>query len=273
MTFRNKMKIRSKQGDLILWVALLLVVCVLNASIYFPDNASLFLKVLLLISVIAFTTRNLELFLFILEVALFISYGFWIPSLLMTWPSLPFLLPALFPLFIASLFPSGRRFLSSVVRWGHIDRISKIWICLGSGVSVLALVVWAKWSDHLGSGVYLFQTWKNSPATLFFAVVPVFAIVNAFSEELFFRGLFQTVLKKSKFSLFWTIGFQALSFALVHNSDGFPNGKVGTGMAFAFGLMLGYLRNRSQGLIVPFIIHFIADLLIGYVLAYPVIRD
>ena len=47
---------------------------------------------------------------------------------------------------------------------------------------------------------------------------------------------------------------QALCFGAVHYLNGFPNGIVGAGLTFAFGLAVGFFRRRTQGIFCCWII-------------------
>ena len=65
---------------------------------------------------------------------------------------------------------------------------------------------------------------------------------------------------------------QALSFG-VQRLHGFPRRPMGVLLATAWALMLGFLRDRSQGLWAPFLAHVVADatiaiLVLGFVI-YP----
>ncbi len=54
---------------------------------------------------------------------------------------------------------------------------------------------------------------------------------------------------------------QAIPFGLLH-LNGTPSGWLGVGMAFVYGLMLGSIKRRSQGMLAPFMTHVFADLTI-----------
>ena len=66
---------------------------------------------------------------------------------------------------------------------------------------------------------------------------------------------------------------QASAFAILHFAAGFPNGIAGYLMTFVYGLILGYLRERTGGLLAPYVTHVVADLVIGYFLYFYAIKE
>lgn len=84
-----------------------------------------------------------------------------------------------------------------------------------------------------------------------------FALVNAFFEELIWRGLFQSRLVQL-FGAPWAIGIQAVSFGVAH-AHGFPRGLTGVLLAGVWAVMLGILRQRACGLAAPVLAHVVAD--------------
>ena len=87
-----------------------------------------------------------------------------------------------------------------------------------------------------------------------------FAVVNAFVEEVLFRGAILhhlgRVLGNGPAVL-----VQALAFGALH-LNGYPYGVTGVGLASAYGLVLGALRLRSGGLLAPWVAHVCADTVI-----------
>jgi membrane protease YdiL (CAAX protease family) len=55
-----------------------------------------------------------------------------------------------------------------------------------------------------------------------------------------------------------SIAVQALGFGVWH-FYGFPGGVVGVGLATIFAAMMGVLRRRSRGMLVPWLAHTCAD--------------
>jgi membrane protease YdiL (CAAX protease family) len=88
----------------------------------------------------------------------------------------------------------------------------------------------------------------------------VFALVNALLEEMIFRGILLDALD-SQIGIKGAIAAQALAFGLLHK-EGYPPGPMGICLATIYGVMLGWLRERSQGLLMPWATHIIADTII-----------
>jgi membrane protease YdiL (CAAX protease family) len=177
-----------------------------------------------------------------------------------------FLLPLIVATLIILPFKATRRALGWL-RIGTIDRLS--WILLGvtSIVSVVALLVWAYWTDNLGLGIKNMQAFSQYPLWLMVAVVvPVFALINAALEEAVYRGILQQGLMHVLTNNALILILQASAFAAAHFAAGFPNGAMGYLMVFTWGSMLGYLRIRTNGMLIPYLAHVMADLVIGYTL-------
>lgn len=181
-----------------------------------------------------------------------------------------FLMSSIFPvaisLMIVAIFPSMRPSLTWLRR-GKIDRTSWLLAAITVPISVLALLLWAQWSDFLGGGVENVKQIANLPKWMLFGLaIPFFALINAAAEELFYRGFIQEALLKTMSSFKAINALQALAFAAAHFYHGFPNGLLGFIMTFLWALVLGYLRQRTQGLLLSFLIHVVADAIIATVL-------
>lgn len=177
------------------------------------------------------------------------------------------LAPFLLSTVIILPFPQTREALSWVKK-GTVDRVSTILLGLTGILSVVALLIWAIWTDTLGIGTQLAQGITSQYPLWFILVVgiPFFALVNAFAEEVVYRGVLQEALIQVFPQMPVVLVLQTSAFAAFHFAMGFPNGWVGYGMVFVWGLMLGYLRIRTGGMLIPYITHVIADLTIGYYL-------
>lgn len=178
---------------------------------------------------------------------------------------------ALFPFFATCLiclpFPHLRSSFQWA-RWGEPDQISWLATGLVSLVSAAALVLWALWANYLGVATAMIKPVLSMPYWfLFLVALPGFALVNAFAEEVVYRGVIQDALERRFADKQWlVISLQALAFAAAHYQVGFPNGKVGFAMVFVYGSMLGFLRVRSLGMLAPYVAHVAADYVIGVVL-------
>jgi membrane protease YdiL (CAAX protease family) len=177
-------------------------------------------------------------------------------------------LPIIIFLIIAFSFQTLRRTLCWL-KTGKQDKISKLLVILTSITSVISLLIWAGNSSYLGVGI---NTIKGLLVYNYILIVtlfiPLFAVVNALIEEFMFRGILQESLRMTFKKSSTIIILQSIPFAAFHYAVGFPNGVIGFLMVFIWGSVLGYLRERTNGLLAPMICHIAADLTIGYYLFY-----
>ena len=115
----------------------------------------------------------------------------------------------------------------------------------------------------------LFQRWSHPDLRAYAAALPklpggeiliagiVFALLNAFLEELIFRGvLFNAV--ESQVNTPMTVIITAALFGYGH-MHGYPPGPLGAVLAGIYSLMLGWLRVFTGGLGLPVLAHIVAD--------------
>lgn len=178
-------------------------------------------------------------------------------------PVLSLLIPLLVSTLITAAHPSTRQTL----RWMKLGQVSaNLWVLVGlTGlISATALLAWASWTENLGIGERMMANLSNIPTVVLALLgIPLFAISNAATEEMVFRGVLQTALLQWSPLPWLAIAVQAAAFAAIHYEMGFPNGPVGYGMVFVYGLVLGYFRMRTGGLLAPITAHIVADLVIG----------
>ncbi len=132
---------------------------------------------------------------------------------------------------------------------------------LSSGI---ALSAWAWLTKPDLSGAMAMV--PEVPTVLLVAGAVGFAIVNATLEEIAFRGLLQSALASALRSMPAAIVLQAVAFGVAH-LHGVPNGPLGAVMAGTWALVLGWVRERSDGLLTPILGHIAADLVIFGLLA------
>lgn len=144
------------------------------------------------------------------------------------------------------------------LRVGKLDRNTWRVTAMFALISVAGLTVWYLiFRPDLSAFTHLIPS--GPPLTLLMAGL-VFASVNAVMEEVICRGIWMEALTVSygpKFALI----LQALIFGVMH-ANGIPPGSVGILMAAVFGGMLGWLRQRTGGLLAPCLVHFAADITI-----------
>jgi membrane protease YdiL (CAAX protease family) len=152
--------------------------------------------------------------------------------------------------------------------WLKPGRISKpvliLMLVVATG-SVLALIGWygitkPDLSRHL-------SRFPDMPPALIPLAGIGFALLNAVMEEVAFRGIFMHGLDCAFANNTLSIVLQGFSFGLFHYVGGFPNAGMGTLMAFIYGILLGWIRKLSNGLMAPIITHAIADAAIFWILA------
>jgi membrane protease YdiL (CAAX protease family) len=92
-----------------------------------------------------------------------------------------------------------------------------------------------------------------------------FAIINSIYEEGIFRGIFFSYFSRETGTA-PALVLQAIWFSFFHYRAGFPSGETGVALTFGFGIMMGYLVFRTRGILVPVIIHFVADLTVFFLI-------
>jgi membrane protease YdiL (CAAX protease family) len=158
----------------------------------------------------------------------------------------------------------GRRF--SCVRpspgWRARGRVPLGWTLVAGGVTPFALAGWfllarPDLSDVLDTYV------PDVPLPVLLIGGVGFALVNAALEELSWRGVMQDRLIPL-FGISGAILLQAASFGVQH-AWGFPRGIEGVALAGGWAVLLGFLRQRSEGLLAPFVAHVVADATIAVI--------
>ena len=98
------------------------------------------------------------------------------------------------------------------------------------------------------------------PAAAIFAGIVPYAMFNAAFEELVWRGVALQACT-AEFGATFALLLSSLSFGLAHYR-GFPSGALGVLLATIYGLMMGIVRIRSNGLFGPWLAPQVAGLLI-----------
>ncbi|WP_424536613.1 lysostaphin resistance A-like protein [Sphaerisporangium viridialbum] len=152
--------------------------------------------------------------------------------------------------------------LSPAAPWLRAGRLTRDipWLAAvtigGGGV---ALTLWAL-AVKPSPSPYLRQL-QELPVWVAALGVVGFAMVNSVWEEALFRGILLTELRTVAGTR-PAVVIQALVFGFAH-MNGFPSGWTGMIMSAVWGLMLGVLRVRSRGILVPYVVHVCADATIG----------
>lgn len=245
--------------DRLLRTVLVLSILVLFGAGYFRQNAGWPLG-LFLVMLAGALFRISDVFLLGLTCGLTVLFR--IEPLIRFWP-LPFALA----LSVAFVVGRGTRFARDSFDWlkkGRCGRTECTMVALIALVSGIALGGWYHFTKP-DIGDLLDRIPNLGPGSLV-AVGVGFSIVNASCEEFLWRGMIFSALERCCLPLAAVAVIQALSFGVAH-VHGFPRGISGMVLAGIYGCMLGALRHRAGGMLIPVAAHIFADLVIYAILA------
>jgi len=141
-------------------------------------------------------------------------------------------------------------------RLGDRDRPALVVAVASIPITTIALVAF------IASGRTDLQKATDGLDGLPFAVIVLagvgFALVNPAVEEVLFRGLLQPALVSIGASTGAAIALQAAAFGALH-LHGIPGGPLGMAMAGLWGAMLGFVRHRTNGLRLVWLVHVAAN--------------
>ena len=123
-------------------------------------------------------------------------------------------------------------------------------------VTVAALLTWQRLLNGRLPQAYV-DAAVGRPLWLLIVVGASFSLVNAAVEEAIFRGVLQTAMESVSGPVVAVV-VQAVAFGVLH-IVGVPTGIVGAVMAGSWGLLLGFMRWRTRGLLAPYVAHVAAD--------------
>ena len=132
------------------------------------------------------------------------------------------------------------------------------------------LVLWYR-ITHPDLSIHL-ERMPDMPLWVFPLAGIAFSVGNAAVEEFVFRGVVMQATDSAFGPGRMSIVVQAWLFGAMHYIRGFPNGSWGLAMTFIYGIMLGMIRQRSQGLLAPWAAHVCADMVIFSILAFIVLK-
>lgn len=178
----------------------------------------------------------------------------------------PLILPAPVIVYFALTFFVPR--LRSSLLWLRPGRFGQNIILLvfaTSLISGIALYLWCRWvrpdlSIHV-------RSMPAMPVWVFPFAGLAFSLGNAAVEEIVFRGAVMHAMDSAFGVGFASVIIQGGLFGAMHYLFGFPNGLWGGAMAGVYGIMLGAIRRRSQGMLGPWLSHVLADIVIFSILA------
>lgn len=167
--------------------------------------------------------------------------------------------------------PSLRRHLGPV-RAGDVDRAAAVVAGVTVVVAAAALAVWTTLQldaglDETSSVERFVDLVERLPLWPFLFGALAFAVLNAVAEEFVYRGiLFHALLP---FGASLAVLLQAAAFGAIH-LHGFPSGWWGVAMATVYGVALGWLRLRTDGLLAPTAVHVSADVVIAFLVRFAI---
>ena len=123
-------------------------------------------------------------------------------------------------------------------------------------VTAAALLIWQRLLDGRLPQAYV-DAAAGRPLWLLMTACAGFLLLNAAVEEAIFRGVLQTALERVSGPVVAII-VQAVAFGVLH-VVGVPTGILGAVLAGGWGLLLGLMRWRTQGLLAPYVAHVAAD--------------
>lgn len=133
----------------------------------------------------------------------------------------------------------------------------------GASLGLLSgLALWAWYQDQPERLADLLQFVEGWSVWTLASAGVLLAMINAVLEEGVYRGVVQGSLERVLQPTATALVLQAAAYATLHFHTGILQGFGGVGLAFTYGLVLGLLRRRSNGLAVPLIAHTVTDLVI-----------
>ena len=138
---------------------------------------------------------------------------------------------------------------------------------LCAGAWLLAATALLTWYVLLRPNVAdIVEGWvPNIPLGLLITGGVIFSMINAAVEEGAYRGVLMHALDSSLGCGSAALLLQAVAFGAIH-IHGFPRGWIGVGLACIFGLFMGAIRRRADGMFAPWIAHIFTDIVIAGIL-------
>jgi len=174
--------------------------------------------------------------------------------------SIPWPIPLILPVIIYACFNSGRRLIISC--WPDKKEFvfpTLFYALTGACCAALGLIVWHHvFKPDLSKFTALIP---DFPLTVIIPIGVLFYCLNAVAEEIVFRGILFKELSATGMAFSTVIVFQAISFGFLH-WQGIPGGVAGIVLTAVYGLVQGWIRWKSGGLLAPWLSHVFADLVI-----------
>jgi membrane protease YdiL (CAAX protease family) len=147
------------------------------------------------------------------------------------------------------------------IRWGTFGTDVRL-MTAGCGL-IAAVAVWL-WYLLLQPNIDdIVQTFvPTAPVVVLVAGGLAFSLINAAVEEGAYRGVIQHALDSALGPGIAALALQAMAFGALH-IQGFPRGWVGVALATIYGVLMGSIRRRSDGMLAPWVAHVFTDIVIA----------
>lgn len=256
---------RSKRGGIIIIFAAAFILSIVS----FTDRPSTWIVALsLLLVASSILTHELQAFHLTWFTATFVAAPYLLPSL-HGWPFL-LLIPLLCYCALTLAVPK----LRSTICYPHLGRFSRDVVLLALCTVIVSGIALSAWYRAIGPDVTIqLALFPTMPVWVFPIAGLGFSLGNAAMEEFAYRGIILQALDSAAGPGLLSLLVQAWLFGALHYREGFPNGAWGLGMTAVYGIMLGVLRRRSQGMLAPWAVHVFADCVIFTILAGTVLKS
>lgn len=173
-----------------------------------------------------------------------------------------FLIPVVVSGLLIALFPQ----IKSTIGWWKKEMIGRqlaLQMVLAVTIGSIAMYIYLKLNtDNIDRFIGMLP--KGS-ALFILGMGLAYAALNAIVEEFIVRGMVWNALEKVMTSQRLVIFTQAFIFGISHYW-GLPGGLSGVVMVFLWSLYLGYVRNKTGGLVGVILLHFGANLIQYFIL-------
>lgn len=168
-----------------------------------------------------------------------------------------FLIPVVLYTLVIHFFPK----VKSTIGWWHKEVINRKLIfhmLLAVGISGIGMFIYLKVNT---SSIDRFIGMLPEGSFIFIIAMGIaYALLNAVVEEYIFRGMIWNGLEKIMTNRSLVIFTQAAIFGITHYW-GLPGGVSGVVLIFTWSLYLGYVRQKTGGILGVIGLHFGANLL------------
>ena len=192
------------------------------------------------------------------ETSYFVHSLFW-PIFSASLLILPWPIAFIFPIVVYLPLVLLNNKYKNEIQWLKTGNIDKTTIMIMIPVIILSSTVLILWVFLCKPD--LTDIMKMVPAESVIVIIIIgilFSVFNSMWEEIILKGILWNGLELFISNIIVINLFQAVLFGVMHY-NGFPRGVVGAVLAGVYGLLIGFIRKYSKGLLAPIITHFFAD--------------